>query len=124
MIGAESKARRVFATPMPEKALHVLQKRGRLTCAGDLNRRLDAPLIGYLNERGLNVVAPLMSVDSIVGWLAMNLDNSILTDDFLDDLHIATRLLSMSLSSPLRETSDMLILRSSATHLPAIPYKA
>jgi hypothetical protein len=54
-------------------------------------------LLDYLQARELNVIAPMMPGNELLGWLALGLESSMLTPDFLDDLHVALHLLNMSL---------------------------
>ena len=84
--------------PISKAVIHLLKKRAHLSSIADVARRQDRPLFEYMETRGFNVIAPIVSKNKLLGWLALGLEDSRLTVDFLDDLSIATHLLSMCLS--------------------------
>jgi hypothetical protein len=112
LVNEQAEARRVFCTPMlgdasaaAEGVCRVLEKHGRLITSAELRRRSDTPLLDHLETRGLNVIAPMLEETRLVGWLALGFENdSVLTDEFLDELQIATHLLSLVLAQRRDET--------------------
>jgi len=107
----ESQIRRVYCSlsegldlhPIPDAIGRILKAKRFLVCKKDLTRKADAPLIEYLETQRLNVIAPLMPDYRLLGWLAFRLDETMLTDAFLDDLHIAAHLLALTLRNPSEE---------------------
>ncbi|HET9523889.1 MAG TPA: hypothetical protein VFO90_06625 [Terrimicrobiaceae bacterium] len=92
--------------PCPE-VVRLIKKRPHPVTLSELEGRSARPLHDYLTSRNLNLIIPLAKETRLLGWLAFGLEASRCTDDLLDDLQIAGRLLTTSVADAFnRETQN------------------
>ena len=83
--------------PSPE-VVRLIKKRSYPVTLPELEARSSRPLYQYLTSRNLNLLIPLVKETRLLGWLAFALEAARCTDDLLDDLQVAGRLLTTNVA--------------------------
>ncbi len=83
--------------PSPE-VVRLIKKRSYPVTLPELEARSTRPLYQYLTSRNLNLLIPLVKETRLLGWLAFALEAARCTDDLLDDLQVAGRLLTTNVA--------------------------